>query len=102
MVGILIGSRVFDLLTDSSGSSSLESVHGFDLVSAVSTHGGSMVAVIDGAKVGDPAVQKAVTAAARRVGQVPGVSGVVTAYGNPDPLLRARDGRASLLPLPPV
>jgi len=51
--GILVGSQVFDHLKDSVGSHSLESVHGFDLVDAASTHGGSMVAVVAGANVDD-------------------------------------------------
>jgi RND superfamily putative drug exporter len=97
VTGILIGGEVFTHLKESNGSSSAESVHGFNLVAKVSTRGGSMVAVIDGARVSDPAVGKAVVAAAHRVSKLTGVTGVVTAYDSTDPRLRSADGRASLM-----
>jgi RND superfamily putative drug exporter len=96
-VGIVVGSQVFMHLKESPGSDALESVRGMDLVTAVSTRGGSMVAVVDGVEVGDPGVRVAVAAAARRVARVAGVTGVVTAYDNPDPRLRSKDGLASLM-----
>jgi len=97
VTGILIGGQVFTHLKESNGSSSTESVHGFNLIAKVSTHGGSLVAVIDGARVSDPVVGKAVVAAAHRVSRLTGVTGVVTAYDSTDPRLRSADGRASLM-----
>ena len=97
VVGIVVGGQVFMHLKDSNGSSSTESVHGFTLVDNASTQGGSMVAVVDGARVGDPAVGKAVVAAARRVARLAGVTDVVTAYDSSDPRLRSQDGQASLM-----
>ena len=95
--GMVVGSQVFVHLKDSNGASTAESVQGFEIADKVSTHGGSMVAVIDGPAVDDPATRWAVTSAALRVSQVTGVTGVTTTYNNQDPRLRSTDGRASLL-----
>jgi putative drug exporter of the RND superfamily len=97
VIGMVVGSQVFVHLKDSNGSSTAESVQGFDIADKVSTHGGSMVAVIDGPAVDDPATQRAVTSAVLRVSKVAGVTGVTTAYNNDDARLRSADGRASLL-----
>jgi RND superfamily putative drug exporter len=97
VVGMLIGGQVFTHLKDGKGSSSTESVHGFNLLDDASTQGGSMVAIVDGAVVDDPTTQTAVTAAARRLTELPGIVGVVTAYSSDDAHLRAADGRASLI-----
>jgi RND superfamily putative drug exporter len=96
-VGIVVGGQVFVHLEESNGSSSSESVQGFDLLDAVSTHGSSMVAVIDGADVDDPLVWDAVVTAAGRVAHLPAVTDVVTAYDDPDARLRSADGTASLM-----
>src|SRR3954469_17632042 len=97
VVGIVVGGQVFGHLKDSNGSSSSESVRGFNLVDDAVNHGADMVAVIDGAPVDDPATKAAVGAAADRVAQVKGVVGVETAYTSNDPQLRATDGNASLM-----
>ena len=97
VAGIGLGSQVFAHLTESNGSSRAESVRGFQLVDDASRHGPGLVAVVDGAAVDDPATRRAVTAAAREVSRVDGVTGVVTAYDVADPRLRADDGRASLM-----
>ena len=97
VAGIIVGSGVFMHLKESHGSSGTESVQGSDLIDRASGHGPEMVAVVDGPRVGDPAVRQAVLAAAARVAAVRGVTGVVTAYDSPDPMLRAADGRASLM-----
>ena len=97
LAGVGLGSQVFAHLTESNGSSRAESVRGFQLVDDASRHGPGLVAVVDGAAVDDPATRRAVTAAAREVSRVDGVTGVVTAYDVADPRLRADDGRASLM-----
>jgi RND superfamily putative drug exporter len=97
VVGIVIGGQVFSQLKNTNGGKDVESMQGFTLVDDSSDVGGSMVAVIDGARIDDPAVQKAVVAVARRVAAVTGVTGVVTAYDSTDPNLRSKDGKASLM-----
>jgi RND superfamily putative drug exporter len=97
VVGIVVGGQVFAHLKDGHGSNSVESVHGFNLLDAASTDGGSLVAVVDGVSTDDLAVRAAVVDAAGVVAQVPGVTSVVTAYDDPDPRLRAVDEHASLV-----
>jgi RND superfamily putative drug exporter len=97
IVGVVVGGQVFGHLKDSNGSSSSESVHGFNLLDDAVNHGQAMVAVIDGAPVNDPVTRAAVGAAAAEVAQVNGVIGVETAYTSDDPQLRAVDGTASLM-----
>src|SRR5947209_256312 len=91
VVGIVVGSQVFSNLKDSNGSSSSESVRGFNLVDDAVNHGADLVAVIDGAPVDSGATKAAVAAAAGRVAGVRGIVGVETAYTNTDPQLRAAD-----------
>ena len=62
-----------------------------------STQGPSLVAVVDGPPVGTAANRNAVLAAKARVGRLPDVTGVVTAYDVKPPQLRSRDGNASLM-----
>src|SRR3954454_5344148 len=97
VVGIVVGGQVFGHLKDSNGSSSAESVRGFNLLDDAVNHGADMVAVIDGVPVDDPNTRAAVGAAADRVAKVKGVVGVETTYTNDDPQLRASDGSASLM-----
>ena len=97
VAGILLGGQVFAHLEESNGNSSSESVRGLELLNDVSTDGGSMVVVVDGAPVEDPAVEAAVAATARRIADVDGVTRVVTAYDDPSPTLRSPDGQASLI-----
>lgn len=97
VAGIVVGSGVFMHLKESNGSGATESVQGASLLDAASSHGPGMVAVVDGPRVGGPSVRAAVLHAAARVADVDGVTGVVTAYDSPDPMLRSADGRASLI-----
>jgi len=97
VVGVVVGSGVFMHLKEPHGSSATESVRGFTLLEDASDHGYGLVAVVDGARVDDPAVRQAVLRAAARVAKVGGVTGVVTAYTNGDPMLRSADGLASLI-----
>src|SRR4051812_31165316 len=97
IVGIAVGGQVFSHLKDSNGSSSSESVRGFNLVDDAVNHGPEMVAVIDGARVDSPQTRAAVGAAADRVAGIKNIIGVQTAYTSDDPRLRSKDGRASLM-----
>src|SRR3954470_23956295 len=92
-VGIVVGGQVFGHLKDSNGSSTSESVRGFNLVDDAVNHGADMVAVIDGAPVDDPATRAAVSAAAGQVANVKGIVAVQTTYTTDDPQLRASDGK---------
>jgi len=97
VVGIAIGSQVFGHLKDSTGGSGSESIKGLNLMDDANPHGPSVIAVIDGRKVADPATKAAVLAAEAKVENVTGVTGVTTAYDVNDPRLRSSDGRASLM-----
>src|SRR3954449_2131336 len=97
VVGIVVGGQVFGHLKESNGSSSSESVRGFNPVDDAVNHGADLVAVIDGAPANDPATRAAVAAAAGRVAKVKGVVDVETAYTSDDHQLRATDGNASLM-----
>jgi putative drug exporter of the RND superfamily len=57
--------------------------------------GPTVVGIVDGFAVDDPATEAAVRDAVARIAQLPGVDAVVDAYGSDDPGLRAQDGRAS-------
>jgi RND superfamily putative drug exporter len=96
-VGIVVGSAVFNNLKDSNGGSSSPSVQGFKILDDASSTGPSMVAVVDGKPVDDPATRAAVERASRSVSELPGVVSVANAYNNTDPQLHAKDGTASLI-----
>src|SRR6266536_2447176 len=96
-VGIVVGSAVLSNLKDSNGGSSSPSVQGFKILDDASNKGPSMVAVIDGKPVDDPATRAAVERASRSVSELSGVICVANAYNSTDPLLRAKDGTASLI-----
>jgi putative drug exporter of the RND superfamily len=57
--------------------------------------GPTVVGIVDGFAVDDPATEAAVRDAVARIAQLPGVDAVVDAYGSDDPGLRAQDDRAS-------
>src|SRR3954470_18126032 len=90
-----VGSGVFMHLKEPHGSSATESVKGFDLMEHASPNGQRMVAVVDEVRVDDPAIRAAVLRSADRLRQLSGITAVQTAYD--DPMLRAPDGRASLI-----
>lgn len=97
VVGIALGSQVFGHLKDSIGSSRNESIKGLNLMNDATSHGPSVMALIDGRPVTDPATEAAVLAAKAKVESVPDVTGVTTAYDVHDPRLRSTDGEASLM-----
>jgi RND superfamily putative drug exporter len=97
LAGVLGGSRVFDRLTDVGGSSSAESVQGWERLSAAETTGPRVLAVVDDVDPSGPAVRSAVTAAVRDLAGRAGVAAVQDPYGPAGPALTAEDGRALLL-----
>jgi RND superfamily putative drug exporter len=97
VVGIAVGGGVFNHLKDSNGAGSSESVQGAQLLEDASNSSATLVAVVNGQPVDDPATQAAVVRASQSVSALPHVVDVVNAYNANDPRLRAKDGRASLI-----
>jgi RND superfamily putative drug exporter len=97
VIGFAVGGGVFARLKDSNGSSSIESVKGFNILDDASTAGPGVLAVVDGARVADPGTRTAVERLTAKVRGLPHVQTAINAYGSPDPRLRATDGRASLI-----
>jgi RND superfamily putative drug exporter len=83
---------VFNNLKDSNGASSAPSVRGARILDQASGMGPSMVAVVSGRPVDDPATRAAVEAASQKVSALPGVVSVATAYSTPDPQLAPPTG----------
>src|SRR3954447_26333301 len=99
VVGIVLGGGVFARLKESNGSSSIESVKGFNILDDAQRSGPGAIAVVDGARVSDPATRAAVERLTAKLRALPHVRSAVNAYGSPDPRLRAKDGKASLIVL---
>jgi putative drug exporter of the RND superfamily len=99
VVGIVVGGGVFARLKDSNGSSSIESVKGFNILDDAKSTGPGAIAVVDGARVSDPAARAAVERLTAKLRALPHVQSAVNAYSSPDPRLRATDGNASLIVL---
>ncbi|MFB7664624.1 MMPL family transporter [Kitasatospora sp. NPDC056138] len=95
-LGVLIGGRVFEGSVTGTSAGGSESARGESVAAASDSARGTVVAVVDGAPVGDPAVRAAVTAATGRIGKLPGVASVTDTYAA-GPALTATDGRASLV-----
>jgi RND superfamily putative drug exporter len=96
-VGIVVGGTVFDHLKDSNGAGSSESVQGAQILDDASSTSATVVAVVNGRAVSDPATRAAVVRASQSVSALPHVVDVVNAYNASDPRLRATNGRASLI-----
>src|SRR3954468_6792512 len=99
VVGFGVGSGVFGRLKDSNGSAAIESVKGFNILDDAAGTGPGVLAVVDGARVADPGTRAAVGRLTAKLRALPHVETAVNAYGSPDPRLRAKDGRASLIVL---
>ena len=97
VIGIAVGGQVFSHLKDSTGGSGSESIKGFNLMDHANPNGPSVIALVDGRRVTDPATKAAVLAAKSKVEAVHDVTDVTTAYDVNDPRLRSSDGRASLM-----
>ena len=59
--------------------------------------GPGAVVLVKGPPMGAASTRAAVQALTARLERVPQVTGAVNAYTSADPMLRARDGRASLI-----
>ena len=96
VAGVVIGSQVFSRLKDTNSGSS-ESARGAAIMDKAATMGQGAVVMVKGPPVGAASTRAAVLALTARLERVPLVIGAVNAYTSPDPMLRARDGRASLI-----
>jgi RND superfamily putative drug exporter len=67
VVGIAVGGGVFNHLKDSNGAGSSESVQGAQLLEDANSTSASLVAVVNGKPVDDPATRAAVVRASRSV-----------------------------------
>ena len=72
-------------------------MRGYRLLQSATTTGPRVLAVIDGRSVDDLTIRATVTAAAADLRRIRQVQAVYDAYSTPLPMLRARDGRASLV-----
>src|SRR3954469_13728132 len=99
VVGIVVGGGVFARLKESNGSSSIESVKGFNILDDAKSTVPGAIAVVDGAGVSAPATRAAVERLTAKLRALPHVQSAVNAYGSPDPRLRAKEGKASLIVL---
>ncbi|HET9079895.1 MAG TPA: MMPL family transporter [Trebonia sp.] len=95
--GIAAGSMVFSQLKDSNGGAGTESVQGYNLLHTASSTGPSAVVLVSGPPVASASTRASVLALTARLARLPDVTGAVSAYTNNDPMLRAPDGRASLI-----
>jgi RND superfamily putative drug exporter len=96
MAGAAASFPLFKHLTDAAGGSA-ESARGANILDRASSMGPGAVILVQGAPVDATSTRVQVRALTAKVEQLPQVTGAVSAYTSPDPRLRARDGRASLI-----
>jgi putative drug exporter of the RND superfamily len=97
VVGIVVGSQVFSRLKDSNGSSSTESVQGYNILNKAASMGPTALVLVKGPPVAAPGTRAAVMALTSKLERVPQVTGAVNAYTSPSPALRSSDGHASVI-----
>ena len=96
MVGFAAAWPLFGRLTSAPGGSS-ESARGAAILARASSTGPGAVILVQGAPADAAATRAGVRALTAKVDRLAHVTGAVNAYISPDPMLRARDGRASLI-----
>ena len=96
MVGFAAAWPLFGRLTSATGGSS-ESARGAAILARASSTGPGAVILVQGAPADAAATHAGVRALTAKVDRLAHVTGAVNAYISPDPMLRARDGRASLI-----
>src|SRR5439155_15462080 len=97
VVGIVVGSQVFNRLKDTNGGLGAESVQGSTILDKASSMGPSAVVLVKGPAVAAASTRTAVQTLTARLERLPQVTGAVNAYTSPDPRLRASDGHAGLI-----
>ena len=96
MVGFAAAWPLFGRLNSAPGGSS-ESARGAAILARASSTGPGAVILVQGAPADAAATRAGVRALTAKVDRLAHVTGAVNAYISPDPMLRARDGRASLI-----
>ena len=97
VIGLAAGALTFNRLKDSGGNSASESARGAAILNKATDMGPTAIVLVKGPPVDAASTHVAVQALTAKLDQVPGVTGVISAYTSPDPQLRARDGHASLI-----
>jgi RND superfamily putative drug exporter len=98
VVGMALSGAVLTKLTaQPPGDADTESAEVMRRIDAVTGDGPEVVAIVGGAPVDDPAVQRAVERAAADLAGAPGVVAVLDHYGTGHPALVATDRQASLV-----
>jgi putative drug exporter of the RND superfamily len=95
--GTVIGGGVFSRLKDTNVGSGSESAQGSAIVDRAASMGPATVVLVKGTPVNVAATRAAVQALTTRLDHLPQVTGALNAYTSPEPMLRARDGHASLI-----
>lgn len=95
VLGLVLGSSVFGRLGDGGGSTALESVRGSLFLQDHGTTGETILGLMDGKAVDDPALAVAARAAMADVVAIPGVADVKSWYTTPVDQLRSSDGAAT-------
>ena len=95
--GIVIGGQVFHHTKDSNAGGRSESAQGSAILDRAASAGPGVVVLVKGPSVDAPGTRTAVQSLTARIDRLSQVTGAVNAYTSPDPMLRARDGHASLI-----
>ena len=96
LAGIAIGGQVFSRLKESDASGS-ESAYGASLLKEADSMGMTATVLVRGVPVDAPATRAAVQDLTGKLERLPNVAMAVNTYTSPNPALRSRDGRASLI-----
>ena len=95
--GIVIGGQVFHHQKDSNAGGRSESAQGSAILYRAASTGPGVIVLVKGPPVDAPGTRAAVQSLTARIDRLPQVTGAVNAYTSPNPMLRARDSRASLI-----
>jgi RND superfamily putative drug exporter len=97
VIGLAAGAMTMNRLKDSNTNGSTESARGATIVNRATHMGPTAVVLVQGRPVNAPGTRAAVQTLTAKLDRLPNVTGAVNAYTSPNPQLRARDGRASLI-----
>jgi putative drug exporter of the RND superfamily len=97
IIGLAAGAQLFMRLKDPGGGAGTESARGAAVLRHAAPTGPTAAVLVSDAEVDKRSTRVAVQALADRLERVPDVTNVVDTYTNPDPMLRTKDGQASLI-----
>jgi RND superfamily putative drug exporter len=84
VIGLAAGAMTFNRLKNSGGSGSSESARGAAILDRAASMGPTAVVLVKGPPVDAASTRTAVQALTAKLGHVPGVTGVASAYTSPD------------------